>query len=89
MPKQSERDVSAKKLISKYRAVFGSAEGRAVLYDLMKVNFVMSPTIVSNKTDLVLVHEGQRNAILRILTILKIDPEKLLGTIEEEEGSHV
>ena len=62
--------------------------GRAVLFDLMSVNFVLSPTL-ADKTELTYAHEGQRNTILRILTILKTDPEKFLGTIEEEEGSHV
>lgn len=85
---KTDRTTRAKALIAKYHAVFGGAEGRAVLYDLMSVNFVLSPTI-GETTDLTLVHEGQRNAILRILTILKTDPESLLRTIEGEEGSHV
>ena len=76
------------KLVSQYQGVFGTADGRAVLKDLMRVNFVLSPTILDGNTNLTLVHEGQRNAILRILAILKMDPEKLLRTIEEEEERH-
>lgn len=78
---------TAKKLVSQYQKVFGSVEGKAVLYDLMRVNFILTPTL-GEDVNLTLVHEGQRNTILRILTILKMDPAKLRGTIEEEE-SHV
>ncbi len=82
------RAEKARKTVSHYQSVFGSPSGKAVLYDLMKVNFILSPTISPGNSDLTLVHEGQRNAILRIMTILKMDPAKILGTIEGEE-SHV
>ncbi len=83
-----KRLTKAQKLASQYHAVFGSPGGRAVLHDLMRVNFVLSSTVQPQNLDLSLVHEGQRNAILRIMTILKIDASKLLETIEEET-SHV
>lgn len=84
----TKRDESAKKLIAQYQKTFDSPHGQVVLRDLMKVNFILSPTIHEQNSDLTLVHEGQRNAILRIMTILKMDAAAILGTIEEED-SHV
>ena len=59
-----------------YKAVFGSEEGERVLFDLMKNNFMLAPTFTSCVHEMAL-REGSRNAILRILSILKVKPEEL------------
>lgn len=59
-----------------YKAVFNSEQGQRVLYDLMKNNYVLSPTYTSNINEMAL-REGARNSILRIMSILKIDIDKL------------
>ena len=59
-----------------YKAVFSSEEGERVLFDLMKNNFMLAPTFTSCEHEMAL-REGSRNAILRILSILKVKPEEL------------
>lgn len=59
-----------------YKAVFGSEEGERVLFDLMKNNFILAPTYTSNIHEMAL-REGARNAVLRILSILRVNPEEL------------
>jgi hypothetical protein len=67
-----------------YKKVFSSPEGRRVLYDLMDQHRVLSSTFL-NDVNQMLIYEGERNAVLRILTILKIDPNEFLKRIEEHE----
>ena len=59
-----------------YKAVFSTEEGERVLFDLMKNNFMLAPTFTSCVHEMGL-REGSRNAILRILSILKVKPEEL------------
>jgi hypothetical protein len=59
-----------------YKAVFTSEEGERVLFDLMKNNFMLAPTYTKEIHEMAL-REGARNAVLRILSILKVDPEQL------------
>tara|TARA_R100001594_G_C4052417_1_gene265261 strand:+ start:4119 stop:4388 length:270 start_codon:yes stop_codon:yes gene_type:complete len=59
-----------------YKAVFSTEEGERVLFDLMKNNFMLAPTFTSCVHEMAL-REGSRNAILRILSILKVKPEEL------------
>lgn len=80
---------AGRKLISQYKKVFGSPEGKAVLYDLMRANHVLSSTYDPTVESHVFLREGQRNAVLRILTILKMNPEMYLKEINEQEGTHV
>jgi hypothetical protein len=89
MSQETERVKLARKLISQYQAVFTSPEGKAVLKDLISVNFVLDSTFAGGDTNLAHLREGQRNVVLRILTILKIDPAKFLEQSNERESSHV
>ena len=59
-----------------YKAVFSTEEGERVLFDLMNNNFMLAPTFTSCVHEMAL-REGSRNAILRILSILKVKPEEL------------
>lgn len=71
-------------LLKAYRSVFDTPQGRVVLYDLMKNHSVLSSTFRGDVNQM-LVKEGERNTILRILTILKTDPKQILERIEEHE----
>lgn len=80
--------LASKKLITQYKKVFSSADGQAVLKNLCLVNYIGGSTFVPGYPDVTAKNEGQRDAILRILLITKMDPEQLLQAIDEE-GRHV
>ena len=68
-----------------YRAFFKSKHGEKVLYDLMKTHNFFTCTFVKGDRDEMLIKEGERNVVLRILSILKIDPQKLEQMMKKEE----
>lgn len=76
------------KLVAQYKTVFGSEPGKAVLKDLVANNFIKGSTFSTEYPHLTSLREGQRNAILRILAMLEMDPEQFLNQ-PEEELSHV
>lgn len=67
--------------IKLYQSVFSGPSGKAVLDDLMKAHNILSSTFDGdvNKT---IFKEGERNVVLRILTILKINTNKLQQRID-------
>jgi hypothetical protein len=76
----------AKNKIKDYRKVFGSESGRRVLHDLIATNYVMQPTITGKGIEnpqLMAAREGQRIAVLNILAVLEMDPEKLNDSFKE------
>jgi hypothetical protein len=75
-------------LVRDYQHVFGSVAGQRVLHDLMHVGHMLRPTYVVKDRDQMTLREGERNMVLRILTILKTDPEKLREMIEEGEKNN-
>ena len=79
----------SKKLIAKYKKVFGSPEGQEVLQNLFLVNFGMSSTQVPGDPYTSAKHDGMRDAITRIVIMSEADPLKLTKAILIEEGSHV
>lgn len=66
-----------------YKAAFGTEEGKKVLYDLMINHHMINPVMVKGDPYDTAFKEGERNVILRIISILKIDPVELLKKIEE------
>lgn len=83
------QDVVARKGYAKivdYQAVFSTAQGRAVLHDLMSAHNMLVPTYAKDVNDM-LINEGERRVVLRILTFLNTDPRTLLERIEENEKS--
>lgn len=71
-----------------YRRVFGTPEGQRVLWDMMKNAHMLSPCFMQDKDEAIF-HDGERNAVLRILTKIKTDPKKLREMIDrgyEEEN---
>ena len=67
-----------------YQAVFNTPQGRAVLHDLMAAHNVLQSTFTGDANS-TLVNEGERRVILRILTLMKANPQNLLERIEEHE----
>ena len=67
-----------------YQVVFGSVAGKRVLIDLMKTHYVLNSTFHENQS-VTCFREGERNAILRILTILKLDINNIRERIEKDE----
>lgn len=77
-------NIRKKKLdqVANYQFVFNSEEGKKVLYDMMKTHYVIGSTFSKDPYEMAL-KEGERNTVLRILSILKIDPQKLLEDINK------
>lgn len=77
-------NIRKKKLdqVANYQFVFNSEEGKKVLYDMMKTHYVIGSTFSKDPYEMAL-KEGERNTVLRVLSILKIDPQKLLEDINK------
>ena len=72
--------------VSHYKKVFGSEQGKKVLYDLARNHFLLRPSYVKGDTYETAFNEGQRNVVLRILSILKMDELQLIEMIKQREG---
>lgn len=83
------RESKVSKMLAQYRSVFGTPAGKAVLMDMMKSNHVLDSTFVPGDPCLTALREGERNAVLKVLTILKINPEKVLEMVNTMEDTHV
>jgi len=69
-----------KDLAQKYKMVFGSDEGKAVLLDILKDCHVMSITDTLNTTEMILA-TGKRNAGLEIARKACFDLEQFTVTV--------
>jgi len=69
-------------IVIDYKTVFDSEAGQRVLYDLMRNNYLLSTTYTSDINEMAL-REGARNSILRIMSILKIDVNKMNELIQK------
>lgn len=59
-----------------YQRTFSSEHGKRVLYDLMNEHYFLKSSFSPNPQEMAF-KEGQKNVILRIMTTLKLDIEKL------------
>ena len=69
-----------------YKAVFTSPRGRHVLWDLMKEHHILMPTYESKgpqDVNKMLINEGERAVVLRILKMLDLDVKQFRKQIEE------
>lgn len=62
----------SKQLKQDYRMVFGTDEGKRVLNDLLKQNYVLGTTANGDLQ----INEGRRIAVLQILQMLEVSPEQ-------------
>jgi hypothetical protein len=61
-----------------YRIVFGSEEGKRVLYDLIARHYVLGSTFSGEQ--LTMAHcEGQREVVLHILRYMQMTPKDIPG----------
>lgn len=67
-----------------YQHVFGTPEGRRVLYDLMGNHGLLSSGFSKDPYDMARM-AGERNVVVRILTILNVEPKKLQRMMEEAD----
>lgn len=73
-----------KEVVENYKATFSSPTGKKVLLDLIRTHHLMSSTF--NKDPLEMARmEGERNAVLRILTLLKVNPAQFEQRIREAD----
>lgn len=65
-----------------YKQVFGTEHGKRVLYDLVKTHNVLNSTFDKDPATFAF-KEGERNVVLRILTLLNVDTVQLQNIIEK------
>jgi hypothetical protein len=68
-----------------YKRTFESKSGQRVLQDLMDVHHMLRLSFDEKNPQVTAFREGERNVVIRILSILKTDIEKLKVHIEEIE----
>lgn len=68
--------------ISKYQKVFSSPEGQDVLRDMMATHGITSSIFGSSDREMLL-KEGERNVVLRIFTILKLNVNDIKQRMEQ------
>lgn len=71
-------------VLSAYRQVFSSEPGKVVLYDIIKICGVLKAGYNPDPYATAF-NEGLRSCALRILTILRTNPEKFKAHVEDME----
>jgi len=66
-----------------YHKVFNTDEGKKVLEDICKFCKLNQSSMAANAND-VFFNEGMRNVALRILTVLQLDPIKMIQSFEKQ-----
>lgn len=74
------------KLVQDYRELFDTERGKRVIADLMKNHYVLDSTFDPNPQELALA-EGERNVVLRILSLLQESPLDLMNRIKENPST--
>jgi len=82
---QKTREPRPVAILKDYQITFGTEHGKRVLMHMMKVHNVLGTCFVKGDPCESALREGERNVVLRILTLLKQDPIALLKRIEENE----
>jgi hypothetical protein len=73
--------------ITDYQTVFQTEHGQRVLWDLISAHHVMGPTMPKNgDVNAMLIREGERNVVLRIFSLLKMDAAKVQKLIRESDN---
>lgn len=82
--KKAKTERRSLKKVEAYQHVFNSPSGRLVLHDLMQAHGVLAahPSVPEE----MMLKEGERLVVLRILAFLKVNPKDLLERIEEHEA---
>ena len=64
------------KMHESYHRLFGTPEGKEVLEDMKKAHYYYNSTFNPQFPEMTILQEGERNVVLRILTILDNKPER-------------
>lgn len=72
-------------LILKYRAVFSTDDGKAILADLCRTFHVFGTTMGETPEETAH-NEGQRTVVMRILKTINTDPEQLEALLREGQS---
>ncbi len=72
--------------VGDYKATFESAHGKRVLWDMMKAHYFMSSTFEKD-SNLSILREGERNAVMRIMHFLKYTPKQIEEIIKEGDDN--
>lgn len=67
-----------------YQKVFNNPDGQEVIKDLIMTHSLLSSTFRENTNEMLL-KEGERNVVLRILSLLKTNPAQFLERLKEYE----
>lgn len=70
-------------ILSAYKNIFTSLDGEKVLKDLMENHWILKSSYSGNTNDMIL-REGEKNVVLRILHILDIDINALYERIDRD-----
>lgn len=68
-------------MISRYKRLFNTEDGKKVLHDLMKSCNVMSSTLSPDPIEMAH-NEGKREIVLRILRTIQTDPSQMEALLE-------
>ena len=67
-----------------YQKVFNNPDGQEVIKDLIMTHSLLSSTFRENINEMLL-KEGERNVVLRILSLLKTNPAQFLERLKKYE----
>lgn len=86
-----ENDIKRKQLrkLEAYHRAFTGPEGKIVLHDLIKTHYILQTTHVPMDPVATAHNEGERNAVIRILSILKTTPAKMQKMMEEASDENL
>lgn len=88
MSKVKEKQYKKLALVQDYKDVFTSEIGKKVLNDMMSAHFFIQPTISADPYETAF-KEGQRNVILRILQIMKVDVKEMRDRIDRADNQAI
>lgn len=71
-------------VVKKYKSVFGSEDGKRVLWDIMKSSQFMGDGFVAGDPYATAYNSGARSVALRILNLMDMDAEQVMERIKEQ-----
>lgn len=83
MPRKPKSQIQS---ILDYKATFGTEQGKRVLDDLMGFCHMLHTSYIPERPIETAYREGERNVLLRILSMMETDMERLKQMIKERES---
>ena len=74
-------------MIMDYQKLFNTVHGKRVLYDLMNHHQVLSSSYSKEASETAF-KEGERNVILRIMSLLEMDPREMRKQLKKAKEDH-